>query len=321
MNTSAFPRQHRETVHARRDRLKGQTRPDRPAKRIRVRFSYDLDRFVASAAHALRRELVYRTDGGKAARGLVLDSDPKGSFYRIYFDGRNKETYDWQEGQEVWLWALMHRKIAADPADRVVAFIEFEPFVTTKSFDGENLVVDPSERVNQIIEQAKNVAGGIAGDQGKRIRGYLSLAERQGYPKFLQLWFYDDAAIREFVMGSSDYQEELIRAGGGFPLEGRLPGNWQYPQTWRDYPFKDLLLRYSDTPPTATALKAIDERLAASIRALAEAPGGKGAGGERAVSPLVREFRRHLQELARDRSTLYYESDSNTEDNRSIFEF
>ena len=46
--------------------------------------------------------------------------------------------------------------------------------------------------------------------------------------------------------------------------------------------------------------------------------GAAGAGGEAATSPQVLRFRGHLKTLARTPGNLYYESDRNTQDRRSI---
>jgi len=285
---------------------------------LRVKFNKNFDQFVANVAQGLSRPLKYRSDQGQFARGLVADSDPKESLRQIH------ETMfrAWDMGQVVRLIATLYRRQVPLPMDRWVMYIEFGVPQSEANFEPDVLPrSDPKRKANKIIGEATAISKKISGDRGKRIRAYLDLAGKYGYPGMLQLWHYNPVAVREFAISSEAEQTKMINKGGGFPLSGELSGTWQGgPPNWRIFPFRELFDKHFSTPMDANSLGAIDEMIAKSVLMLSEGPGGKGAGGESVVSGKVIEFRKELIRLGRDPNSLYYASDKNTEDHRGLFD-
>ena len=324
----SLPRQHRDTVHRRRDGFEGTCRPEAEPRRITVRFSPDLNRFVNSVARALRTLIKFRSDDGAVARGLVLDSDPQGSLYSVHWalshsrDAFGKEHYF--PGEAIWLWARLHRRVSDVPSERWVSHIQFARHATFKDFEGDEVRPSetPAERAEKILRSAASAAGGLGGDAGQRARAYIALAEKEGYPELLDLWHYNGRAVKTFAWASASEQRRMIQRGGGFPLRGTLAGSWQGgPPDWRLFPFRDLLRKYYGKPVERWWFEELDKEIRRSIQELVSAPGGKGAGGEAATSAHVLSFRRHVKVLAQTSGNLYYESDRNTRDGRGIFEW
>ncbi|MCB1022081.1 MAG: hypothetical protein H6509_09470 [Bryobacterales bacterium] len=314
-----YPRQSRSTVEERFEKYHKDAVPD-PEFRIVTTFSNDLNKFVASAAHALRRRVKFRSDEGKVARGLVLDADPGRSFHTIF----NKAVgMRYEEGRKLGLLCRIWRRKSSVPSERWVIWIQFGWITDDIEFppDEPPPIESPKERVKRKLKEAKKAAAGLTGDQGRRMRAWLKLAEKQGYPAMLELWHYNAVAVHEFAWESEKEQNRMIRRGGGFPLDGELDGTWQSgPPKWRIYPFKDLFKQFFDSEVKAWKIKDMDEELGKSIYELQSAPGGKGAGGEDAISEPVMRFRKHLIELGKTPGNLYYESDRNTDDHRGLWE-
>ena len=312
-----LPRQSRKTVQRRRDKFGRDATPE-PDFKIWVTLYKDINRFVNSVAHGLQTKVKYRSNQGTSARGLVLDSDPNGSLYRIHYAATREDGF--YEGKRIALWCRLWRRKSDVPSERWAVAAQFERFWTTKEFGAEDTTATMSSksRAERIIKEAEEVARTIHGDQGRRIRAWLALAQRKGFPHMRELWHYDERAVRKFLSVSWKEQEAMINRGGGFPLRGRLAGNWgAYPVSWRVYPFRELLLKYFDSRPQAWKLKYLDEQLAKSNRHFRL---GKGAGGEGAMTEPTKRFILHLVQLARQPGNLYYESNRNTNDRRGILE-
>lgn len=285
---------------------------------IRVPFRLNIYQFAAGIAHALRRRLKYRSDGGRYARGLVQHSP---DFPVLYHHLRRMNLF---EGTVVSIEASLHRRKDAKAENRWVMFIEFALNQEVASMPAEDAPasINPTEVAREMIDEALVLAQQIPGDKGKRIEGYLELADEVGYPRLLDLWFYEPVAVRAFSKASEAEQQQMVQKGGGFPLRGDLPGNWQHRPNWRRYPFKRLIVR-SHEGLTDEMLKihlgALDGNITDSLRAINQV-GPTLAGSETALSKTFLAFREHVWRLQRnDRDHLYYQWEKNTVDRRGIW--
>ena len=66
---------------------------------ITIRFSRDYDTFVAQTAYALRHYMVYRTDGGNFARGLIRTSQHLAALHLQYLQS-------WKDGEPLKLYCI-----------------------------------------------------------------------------------------------------------------------------------------------------------------------------------------------------------------------
>jgi predicted SprT family Zn-dependent metalloprotease len=106
---------------------------------INPAFSASFEKFARSAAHELRHYIVYRSDGGLFARGLVRST---GDLQRIH-----KDLHDLgiKEGAKVRLAAALYRRKHAEPTRRYMMAVQFAHIPIT----GDAEVVEASPAVTQ----------------------------------------------------------------------------------------------------------------------------------------------------------------------------
>lgn len=301
----------------RQSRRRGDTY-SRWTRTIRVRFRRNFYQFASEIAHALRRRLKYRSDGGRFARGLVQHSP---DFPVLFQQLTRMNTLD---GTVVSIEATLNRRRDPKAENRWVMFIDFALRHEIANMPPEDAPasINPAEVAQQMIDEALLVGQQIPGDKGKRIKAYLELADDAGYPALLDLWYYRPIAVRAFAKASEAEQKEMLRKGGGYPLKGDLPGNWQYRPNWRKYPFKRLIAGSYEglsDERMKVHLGAMDEEITESLQVIHQV-GPTLAGSETALSKTFLAFREHIWKMQRnDRKHLYYQWEHNTVDRRGIF--
>src|SRR5262249_11284489 len=137
---------------------------------ITVRFTLNYDQLVAHVAHALRAYVVYRTDGGNFARGLISISS---NLREIYYHYKLHRLLS--EGEALALESfLTHRKDPA-PMNRWRLSLEFFPFFKDVECDVEETEpAKPKKHVQEILDRAAVIAstipgGTVPGDRARRI--------------------------------------------------------------------------------------------------------------------------------------------------------
>src|SRR5262249_16870733 len=130
---------------------------------LSMRFSLRYEQFVTQAAHALRRYVVYRTDGGHFARGLVRASSNAWEIYQHY------RSLQWEGGEKLRLETFVIRRKAHAAENRWVLSVEFWPHfsdVDVEPGEGDAISVPPKgpkKHVEDILDRALVIAGTIPG--------------------------------------------------------------------------------------------------------------------------------------------------------------
>ena len=217
---------------------------------ITVPFESDFDKFAAHVAYAIRRHVIYRSDGGAFARGLVRKQLEPIHWYLL----RKAKAVD---GQPVRLEAQLWRR--KDPVNTRNWAMQLLLALSAGIVDGDNEVSTVSQTVigdnerhlrETVLHTAALVAQKIDRqnrNQGKRIHGMLDIASRLGYPKFLDLWYYGPAHVAAYMDNqTTDRTRKLMTAktNGRFPFDGwPMQGEGQSWDTheWRSYPFKNMI--------------------------------------------------------------------------------
>jgi hypothetical protein len=210
-----------------------------------VPFDSDFDKFVANVAYAIRGLVVYRSDGGVFARGLVRAS----GHLKMYHDAQIAATPP-TNGITIRLIALFYRR--KDPRANMRWMMQVK-FVFPDWIDEEpEAIVASQEATDSGWEKAMRTVLDCAaledqdftGPQGDQIRAMVAIAERVGYPRNWNLWYYNRSVVFRFVKwGTNDADRDgLIKANGGaLPYDGETA----YPHAeWRIYPFRELAQQY-----------------------------------------------------------------------------
>lgn len=276
---------------------------------VSVKYSPEFDEFAASAAKSLARYIKYRSDGGRFARGLVRQTPHLRLIHNEY------QSMGLRDGAVVKLYAILTRRMHKSPSERWALSVEFYVRVSDADFSDEGFDIDgPSPdalktTADAFLARAVGIAEDISGNRGKRMIKYIELAERIGYPGFLDLWYYSPMAVEEYATISDEERRKITsETGGRLPFKGRIPG-FQYGLNWRVYPFQDSHLNSHPTTTDReieTGLVYMDTGIIKSIQNLTRGP-DLAQSNKRLHSELWKAFRRHISELMlEDSSHLYY---------------
>lgn len=235
---------------------------------IKVRFTESFDAFVHDVAYALRHEVVYRSDGGHFARGFVRAS---GDLAEVHALLRKNEA---RPGEEVRLTALFFRRNHLDPTKRWAMSVRFLPRTITVDPDEEGIISARPEVMADLEKSlAQKMLDGVSAavdssawnppnhwgsDRVKRIRDWIHLAYRVGYPAYLNLWYYDRRAAWWYCRwNTTDSERARMSAGTGgkLPFDGSTGG---VSGPWRHYPFKDAIAACRGADPDDCVAKAGD---------------------------------------------------------------
>jgi hypothetical protein len=205
---------------------------------VTPKFDIDFDKFAANVAYELRHYIVYRTDGGKFARGLVRAT---GQLTAIHGELRKR---NYPVGQKITLAAALYRRSHPEPTGRWMMSVQFA-LVNISPDEAEKVTASPAvtaQSDRNLAEKVLNWAAQAAkeprwaGDRKKRIGDWAELARKVGYPKFLDLWHYNRDLVALFVQYQFRGKRKAMTGGKPPPYDGTYRGI-----PWRVYPFKLIM--------------------------------------------------------------------------------
>lgn len=271
---------------------------------ITVKYAQNFDDFAANVAHKLRHWVVYRTDGGRFARALVRKS---GSLEKLHkYWGTNNVT----PGSPVELVATLYRRQDPLAFNRWVMEIFFDkPRAAVIDAEADIIVVARdrveelrSTAMDRVIGIAVTLAEKIPGEEGKRIRKSVEIANRFGSRAAMNLWYYNLNPMWTYIFNSTPNQRKEMtqNTNGKMPFDGK---------GWRTYPFKEManrhglddLVKLSDA--VQRGLLTHDEIM---LKGLNKINAQLGLGGASTFTKEVKQFIKHLQELIKSPDHLYY---------------
>lgn len=229
---------HASLARARGDKFAAQQLPP-----LVVEFDSSFDRFAANVAHAIRHYVIYRTDGGRFARGLVRDSHQLEEIHRGL---RHDKTAD---GTRIRLAARLWRRQDVDPTRRWSMTLDIRLSASRVDEDeGEQIEVDVTasqkDAVHSVISNAIMISQTppFTGDRGRRIRDMVKIADDAGYPANWNLWYYTRRAVYLYVRWDTKDPERVKMTqatNGAMPFDGDTGFPEHVP--WRQYPIRDLV--------------------------------------------------------------------------------
>ena len=201
-------------------------------------FNDNFDSFAANVAYELRHYIVYRTDGGYFARGLVRATGE----LAIIHEELRKQKYP--SGQRITLAAALYRRSHKVPTSRWMMSIKFGR-VHIAPDKAEKIVASPAITAQSDKNLAEHVLDWAAqaanepswtGERKKRLGDWVDLARNVGYPQFLELWHYNRGLVALFVQPQFSNRRKAMTGGRLPPYDGTYQGI-----PWRVYPFKLIM--------------------------------------------------------------------------------
>lgn len=212
---------------------------------INVPWDADYDKFVANVAYALRTRMTYRRDGGNFARGIVHASTMLQKIHKQYL------ATPPARGTPVALLAMLYRR----KTSRWMMSVDFR---VPSSNKGDEIVitatppavtpVSEKDLMDMVIHYAVLVTENLTGDPGERMRGMVQIADRLGYPRNRDLWYYSRRAVFLYIRWEAgqpgeDTNPNSKRRRMTMATNGRPPfdGDTGQPEyvDWRIYPFRN----------------------------------------------------------------------------------
>ena len=219
---------------------------------LAVVFDTGFDNFASNTAYALRHLVVYRSDGGHFARGLVRQTGQLALIHKHLVDA------GYPKGEKILLAARLFRRAHPTPGMHWMMSVQF----AIRSITGDHEVIQASPQVaaqadknysDYLLHQMRIVVETHKwsdGDVQVRLREWVSIAERLGYPRYLELWYYNRVATFEYVnWNTTEPRRTAMTAdtGGNLPFSGTTGGmiyggTFSAPPAtpWRNYPFKTI---------------------------------------------------------------------------------
>jgi hypothetical protein len=216
-----------------------------------VPFDSNFESFANSAAYAIRGLVIYRSDGGSYARGLVRASGQLLGIHRAYMALDNRPA----NGTPIRLAAALVRRKDLDPTRRWMMWIMFR----APDFEfGDEIVIAPDPSV--VSRGWKNVTDDMLshahtwihtqhGDRAKRVEEMLKIADRLGYPNNWDIFYYARRAVFLYIRWEAGQPDEdklgiqskrgkmTLATGGKVPFNGDNGPPEYIP--WRIYPIRD----------------------------------------------------------------------------------
>ncbi|NNE56602.1 MAG: hypothetical protein HKN36_00710 [Hellea sp.] len=271
--------------------------------------------FAAYTAKALKHRIIYNSDGGYYARGLVRLS---GDLHRIYTD--NMARHPNERWSQIGMKVLILRFPSGNPRDRLAVVIRFKES-ETYSFGSEKIV--PEEGLQKSLEKkrtsifllkamtiamAMENAGG--GKKWANITELLQFAIVVGYPKNMKMWIYNPKALAAYhEISEAERKKFQKHLGYFFHFKGEFNVRGKVPIKWQLFPIADLnrLARESEIIIKRRLSEYYDGGLEAinNIVKLKRAH-SSGAGGF-PVSKRVQEFWREFAKIQKTSNTNYGE--------------
>jgi hypothetical protein len=172
---------------------------------------------------------------------------------------------------------------------------------------------------DKAISAAALVASDIPGEQGKRIRQVIAIADRMDCHRTTSLWYYNRAvAFEYFTWRNTDERRKVMTSatGGQMPFDGHMLNKG----AWRLYPFKELVRLYGvgdrgfGNLQIKNWLEALDFEIFKTFADIEAELGQNGVAidelnkfpkGARSMYGLAEPFLKHLNQLQRTPDHLY----------------
>jgi hypothetical protein len=304
------------------------------SKVFTVKFDSNFDEFAARTAYALRFMIVYRTDGGKFARGLVRASGDLQNTHHDLLQGSVPN------GAPIRLIARLYRRKDPVAANRWVMSIQFAiPDKDMIRGDNETIVASPegTDRSQEKMMQQMIHYGTLwfrshqqLNDRTRRILYMLEIADRLGYPNNWNMWYYSRPAVYQYIRWEAkepDRRRMSQATNGKFPFDGDTGG--PQPVNWKIYPFREAAKRCNPQDVNSCQTQVVNElihtedeirrtysEIDKQMARVAPANGSigskellnlrlKGRSDASGLGPLAAEFLQHLDDLTNNQNTLY----------------
>lgn len=209
----------------------------------RPKFRANFNVFADEIAHGLRRRLLYRTDGGRFARGLVRANGHLKIVHDYY------HAHDYEDGYSCNLTIIIVRRKDRKPPFRWAMDILYR---INDHVDGdEDVIVADKERVaklrclrlDKIFNTIEAQLHSLPKHAALEIENMIDLAESVGCAENLDLWYFNRLVMKDYISWRTDDKTRRVmtkETSGRFPFDG-----WTFPHgNWRIYPFKNLMSLY-----------------------------------------------------------------------------
>jgi hypothetical protein len=185
----------------------------------------------------------------------------------------------------------------------------------TIKFPAEEMCVWGPDQIKLFLQRLRFISQSIRGAKGERIQKLVQVILRVGYPRCLDLWYYNDMNLTEYCdwqTKGSKLRDMTEATKGMFPFDGasglydQSPGE-RGQGMWRIHAVRELFDRFACGPFSAAALQDnleyIDELMFKGWYAMQSVAGR--TVGVNAYNPAVGLFLRHVTSLTMDDNHLY----------------
>ena len=176
-------------------------------------------------------------------------------------------------------------------------------------FSPDKVSGDPSKLMATVLRCAVLVSADISGKAGERIRKMVGIANRIGYPRNLQLWYYNPQPMVRYFNWRTDNKTRAVMTsdtGGRMPFDG-----YAHPEHWRVNPFQTMAARYgtTDTGPCAPEIRqyllVMHDQIEMSFANIQRQIDSTALGGGTLHKGAPEAFLKHLHELRGTPDHLY----------------
>jgi len=208
-----------------------------------VKFRRNFNAFADDVAYLLKHHMIYRSDGGHRARGIVRAN----RILKVIHDAYLDPTVNYKEGQELYLRIILVRVRDSVPPNRWVMAADFRSPIFQEDWEmneGDTVVAPtPCNRLETLFALADfQCVNDLGIDKAKKVRLLIDFSQKVGCPKSLNLWFYNRRLLKKYTSWRTFDKDRVImtrNTGGKLPLDGRsvlhVAGDW------RVYPFKQMV--------------------------------------------------------------------------------
>lgn len=210
-----------------------------------VKFRRNFNAFADDVAYLLRHSMIYRSDAGHRARGIVRANRILKVIHEAYLD----PTVAYKEGQELYLRIILVRVRDTLPPNRWVMAADFRsPIFEEHWVAEEGTMVEaptPCSRLETLFALADfECVNALGVEKAKKVRLLIDFAQSQkgGCPTNLNLWCYNRPLLNAYTSVSTVDKDRILMTKH---TQGKLPLNGQSMTSphgeWRVYPFKELV--------------------------------------------------------------------------------
>jgi hypothetical protein len=177
-------------------------------------------------------------------------------------------------------------------------------------------------KIKDFMDRLFAISKGMSGEEGKRIRALVQVIMKAGYPRCLDLWYYNYYAIRSYVdvdlslhTGNAKRREMTKATNGALPFDGDSGVHTQrgtFEQSsgkWRIHIVKELFDQFAcdrwDVSAMERFLNVIDDDMWRGWDQLRQVSGRFQSDAGSVWGPEVSEFVNHVQRLTQDDTHLY----------------